>query len=54
MIEDKWVEGIVDEYREVVKVLNEYITEEDGTNLIPNEVRVRNMLERLTNENNQD
>lgn len=41
-----------DELRKLVMVINSYLREEDGTNLIPNHVRVRNMLKRLAGEQN--
>ena len=38
----------MEEYKKVYEVLNKYLKECDGTDLIPNHVRVENMLERLS------
>jgi len=38
----------MEEYKKVYEVLDKYLKECDGTDLIPNHVRVENMLERLS------
>lgn len=42
----------MEEWEKVYQVLNEYLDDDlDGTDLIPDHVRVRNMLECVSNKN---
>lgn len=36
-----------EDYKKLIEVINPYLRDEDGSDLIPNHVRVANMLDRL-------